>query len=137
MKREGRQHGMVRTYPIMPSPMNPGPNSASAAVDDSPPPPTAGVFTKVSRKPTNHSKFTGKCRVPRCNECHIHPCGKSKDKAKGTHKSRAGSHDVATGHLMWRLADRQHVSDSDGLSSATEISGYLVASNEYNDDDIW
>ncbi|MCL7031334.1 hypothetical protein MKW94_012994 [Papaver nudicaule] len=70
MKREGRQHGMVITYMIFPSPINPTPKSKIVNAVDSRP--TAGAYTKVSRKPTNHSKFTGK--------------NKSKDKAKGTQK---------------------------------------------------
>lgn len=49
----------------------------------------AGLFTKVSRKPTNQSKFTGKCGKARCLGCHIHPATKSKDKAKGTMKLRS------------------------------------------------
>ncbi|KAK9039585.1 hypothetical protein V6N11_014781 [Hibiscus sabdariffa] len=58
MKREGRQHGMVRTYRILPSPLNPKPESRFIQQFDLPP--TAGLFTKVPVKPTNHSKFTGR-----------------------------------------------------------------------------
>ncbi|CAI0374432.1 unnamed protein product [Linum tenue] len=83
---------------------------------------------------TPSSPAIGKYKVPRSEECHIHPCTKSKDKAKGTHKSRAMSHDVVASHT-WRLVDCQRVSDSDWFSSATEFSGYLVASKRYNDDD--
>ncbi|XAR51952.1 hypothetical protein NMG60_11006764 [Bertholletia excelsa] len=87
MKREGRQHGMVRSYRILPSPLNPRPDSRIVNRFDSPP--TAGLFTRVSAKPTNHSKFTGKCARPRCSDCHIHPATKSRDKAKGTQKIRS------------------------------------------------
>jgi hypothetical protein len=49
------------------------------------------LFSKVPSKPTNHSKFTGKCSKPRCTGCHMHPSCKSKDKTKGSHKVK--SHD--------------------------------------------
>ncbi|KAF1883801.1 hypothetical protein Lal_00012719 [Lupinus albus] len=84
MKREGRQHGMVRSHWILPSPLNRGPEARYVTRFDSPP--TAGLFVKVANKPTNHSKFTGKCTMSRCNCCHLHPSCKSKDKTKGTHK---------------------------------------------------
>ncbi|TKY66315.1 hypothetical protein E2542_SST09184 [Spatholobus suberectus] len=66
MKREGRQHGMVRSYRILPSPLNPRHNTRYITRFDSPL--TAGLFVKVSSKPTNHSKFTGKCGTPRCTD---------------------------------------------------------------------
>ncbi|PQP97108.1 hypothetical protein Pyn_12086 [Prunus yedoensis var. nudiflora] len=56
MKREGRQHGMVRTYGVIPDPLNPRPETRHENRFDSP---TAALFTKVATKPTNHSKFTG------------------------------------------------------------------------------
>ncbi|CAN0910328.1 hypothetical protein LINGRAHAP2_LOCUS26230 [Linum grandiflorum] len=122
---------MVRTYPILPSPINSRPTNTT---DGKSPPPTAGVFAKVSRKPTNHSKFTGKCGVPRCKECHIHPCTKSKDKAKGTHKSR--SQDVASNHRLvtWRVVDGGHLSHSNGFS-ASGMLDRLVDSDRYFDAD--
>ncbi|CAM8987105.1 unnamed protein product [Rhodiola kirilowii] len=57
MKREGRQHGMVRTYRILPAPLNQ--TNKLRFVNRIDTPPTAGLFTKVSSKPTNHSKSTG------------------------------------------------------------------------------
>jgi hypothetical protein len=81
MKREGKQHGMVRTYRILP---NPTPGTRFITRFDSPP--TAGLFTKVPSKPTNHSKFTGKCGTPQCSGCRLHPVSKSKNKSKGNHK---------------------------------------------------
>ncbi|KEH41462.1 hypothetical protein MtrunA17_Chr1g0171881 [Medicago truncatula] len=81
MKREGKQHGMVRTYRILP---NPTPGTRFITRFDSPP--TAGLFTKVPSKPTNHSKFTGKCGTPQCFGCRLHPVSKSKNKSKGNHK---------------------------------------------------
>ncbi|KAK4417846.1 hypothetical protein Salat_2197300 [Sesamum alatum] len=91
MKREGRQHGMVRTYPVLstPSPRCRHLNELSC-------PPTAGQFTKVSTKPTNHSKFTGKCCPPMCYRCHSRPVSKSMDKAKGAQKIRSGKVGDAT-----------------------------------------
>ncbi|GAU13129.1 hypothetical protein TSUD_174290 [Trifolium subterraneum] len=81
MKREGKQHGMVRTYLILPNPI---PGTRFINRFDSPP--TAGLFTKVSSKPTNHSKFTGKCCTPRCTGCRLHPVSKSQNKSKGNSK---------------------------------------------------
>ncbi|CAK8541202.1 unnamed protein product [Lathyrus sativus] len=81
MKREGKQHGMVRTYRILP---NPNPGTRFVTRFDSPP--TAGLFTKVPSKPTNHSKFTGKCGKARCTDCRLHPVSKSKNKSKGSLK---------------------------------------------------
>ncbi|OVA17587.1 hypothetical protein BVC80_1837g420 [Macleaya cordata] len=105
MKREGRQHGMVRSYMILPSPLNPTPKSKIVNKLDSRP--IAGLYTKVTSKPTNHSKFTGKCGAPRCTDCHSHPVNKSKDKAKGTQKLK--SCNVAMNHrsLAWRVVDKE------------------------------
>ncbi|GFP94084.1 hypothetical protein PHJA_001552800 [Phtheirospermum japonicum] len=82
MRREGRQRGMVRTFPVLSNL-----NELSA-------PPTAGLFTKAPSKPTNHSKFTSKYGRPKCRDCHIEPACKSKDKAKGTHKTRSTPLDI-------------------------------------------
>ncbi|QCE10865.1 uncharacterized protein LOC114185936 [Vigna unguiculata] len=102
MKREGRQHGMVRSYRILPSSLNPRPDTRIVTRFDSLP--TAGLFVKVSSKPTNHSKFTGKCGTPRCTGCHLHPACKSKGKTKGSQK-----------HKLWRVIDEPD-SDFFGLS---------------------
>ncbi|KAJ8615638.1 hypothetical protein MRB53_035010 [Persea americana] len=100
MKREGRQHEM----------------------------PTAGQYTKVPAKPTNHSKFTGKCGTPRCVECHTLPACKSREKSKGTQKLK--SCDVALDH---RLITRKGVDKRVGLinvgGSATGILGHLTDRN--------
>ncbi|XP_042497133.1 uncharacterized protein LOC122075965 [Macadamia integrifolia] len=88
MKREGRQHGMVRLH-IAGIPFVYGPIRSAKVFTQFESPVTAGNFMKVSSKPTNHSKFTGKCGRSRCNGCHSHPVSKSKDKAKGTHKEKA------------------------------------------------
>ncbi|TYH19802.1 hypothetical protein ES288_A05G381000v1 [Gossypium darwinii] len=90
MKREGRQHGMVRTYRVLPSPWNPRPEPRFVQQVNSPT--TAGLFTKVPVEPTNHSKFTGRCGRPRCLGCHMHPAFKSKDKAKGFSAARMLDH---------------------------------------------
>ncbi|CAL5191679.1 unnamed protein product [Lathyrus oleraceus] len=81
MKREGKQHGMVRTYRVLPNP-----NHGTRFVTRFDSPPTAGLFTKVPSKPTNHSKFTGKCGKARCTNCRLHPISKSKNKSKGSFK---------------------------------------------------
>ncbi|KAI8028744.1 hypothetical protein LOK49_LG01G04128 [Camellia lanceoleosa] len=133
MKREGRQHGMVRSYRVMPSPFNPRPDSRLINQFDSPP--TAGLFTKVSTKPTNHSKFTGKCTRPRCVECHLHPGSKSKDKAKGTHKLRSG--DVVSNHRLvsWRVVDAAKPGLNFPGFSASRVLDHLDNDDYWNEDD--
>ncbi|XP_077229128.1 histone-lysine N-methyltransferase trithorax-like protein [Tasmannia lanceolata] len=103
MKREGRQHGMVRSNRILP-PSWTKPKSKVINKFDSPP--TAGLYTKTPSKPTNHSKFTGKCGRTMCPGCHTHPVCKSSYKAKGTHKLK--SCDVAVNHRLasWRVVDK-------------------------------
>ncbi|OIW14439.1 hypothetical protein TanjilG_15352 [Lupinus angustifolius] len=120
MKREGRQHGMVRSYWIQPSSLNP--RSEARYVNRFDSPPTAGLFVKVANKPTNHSKFTGKCTMPRCNSCHLNPSCKSKDKTKGTHKLKHSP-----------IVDRPR-STFFGLS-ATELLNHL-SNNAYIDHEI-
>lgn len=128
MKREGRQHGVVRTYRVLPALLNPRPETRHVNKFDSLP--TAGLFTKVSTKPNNHSKFTGKCTKPRCTECHIHPACKSKDKTKGNQKLK--SSDVVANHRLvtWRVVDGRPGLNFSG-SSASEILDHL--SSDYYD----
>ncbi|WVZ06900.1 hypothetical protein V8G54_020246 [Vigna mungo] len=118
MKREGRQHGMVRSYRILPSPLNPRPDTRIITRFDTPP--TAGLFVKVSSKPTNHSKFTGKCGTSRCTGCHLHPACKSKGKTKGSQK-----------HKNWRVIG-QPDSDFFGLSATLTLDHI---SNDYPEDE--
>lgn len=131
MKREGRQHGMVRTCMVLPPPWNPRPDSRFNKFDS---PPTAGFFARVQQKPSNHSKFTGKCGKPRCNRCHVHPCCKSRDKTKGSQKQR--SHDVLSNY---RLTTWPVVAGRLGLSfngaSATEILDHLASIYRMDDDE--
>ncbi|PHU27800.1 hypothetical protein BC332_06132 [Capsicum chinense] len=126
MRREGRQHGMVRTFPVLPSPWNPKPEPRYIKKSDSPP--TAGLFTKVPSKPNNHSKFTGKCGRPRCTSCHIHPAGKSKDKTKGTYKLK-GRDDVVS-LVTWRVVDAKPGLNFSGFS-ATGILDHLDNYDEH------
>ncbi|XP_047310037.1 uncharacterized protein LOC124913669 [Impatiens glandulifera] len=125
MKREGRQHGMVRTYQVRPPEFYRGPQPRYNRSDS---PSTAGLFTKVSPKPTNHSKYTSKCRKPICNCCHNLPVCKSKTKSKGTQKLR--------------LVDAQGLNLS-GLSATlmldhltTDSSYYYFSLDEENDDHV-
>ncbi|XP_015870976.1 uncharacterized protein LOC107408124 [Ziziphus jujuba] len=115
---------MVRAHRILPSPLNPGPTTVNEFAS----PPTAGLFTKVSSKPTNHSQFPGKCGKARCNCCHMHPASKAKDKTKGTQKLR--SCDVVSNPrlLTWRVVEGRH-----GLN----ISGYFALGilDQLEDDD--
>ncbi|KAF5770030.1 hypothetical protein HanRHA438_Chr14g0665781 [Helianthus annuus] len=117
MKREGRQHGVVRSYPILPTPLS-RQRRYIKTVDSAS---VTGLFTKVSSKPTNQSKFTGKCATARCLGCHIHPVCKSKDKAKGTMKLRSS------------VSNRELISCSDG-TSAIDALAYLVSRESYDDD---
>ncbi|CAM8962504.1 unnamed protein product [Rhodiola kirilowii] len=128
MKREGRQHGMVRTYQILPSPLNT--RTINNIVDSTP---TAGMFTKVNpSKPTNHSKFTGKCGKARCSDCHLHPSCKSSEKTKGSYKLKAQNDDVSRLKLLsWRVVDsRPGMGMSFGSSSASEILAHLAEEAE-------
>ncbi|KAL8136582.1 hypothetical protein V2J09_002583 [Rumex salicifolius] len=107
MKREGKQHGTVRTFCILPtSPINqnrPVLRKASPTLGS---PPTAGIFTRVPTKPTNHSKFTGKCGRARCSDCHLHPSWKSKDKIKGARTKLRSTSGLDVGHgglIEWRV----------------------------------
>ncbi|KAK1271469.1 hypothetical protein QJS04_geneDACA004423 [Acorus gramineus] len=83
MKREGRQHGLVRTHKLIFSPDHPRPSNIRIANEVSGPA-MAGSFVKAPSKPTNHSKFTSKY-----SWSHVLPVSKSKEKAKGNHKFRS------------------------------------------------
>lgn len=122
----------------MPPPRNPRHNNGKM-FQGFDAPPTAGIHSKVSSKPTNHSKYTGKCRRARCQECHSHPISKSRSKAKGTYKLKAC--DVAWNHKLvsWRIVDvdKESMSDLRG-ASATEILSHLSGNCWYQgceDDD--
>ncbi|XP_010450629.1 PREDICTED: uncharacterized protein LOC104732747 [Camelina sativa] len=133
MKREGKQHGMVRTYRVLPPSLNPRPESK--LVNPLTSRPTAGLFTKVSSKPTNHSKFTGKCGQARCLECHMHPITKSKAKTKGSSKVR--SSDVSYKMLTWQVASGREARPGLKLSgfSATGILDLMSDDYGYDHDD--
>ncbi|KAG6412784.1 hypothetical protein SASPL_125472 [Salvia splendens] len=125
MKREGRQHGMVRTYPILSDRKQRGREELAS-------PPTAGLFAKISSKPTNHSKFTGKCGRSKCNDCHVHPASKSEDKVKGAHKMRSSSDVVSNYRLItWRVVDSASGFKVSGFS-ATGILDYLDRVDDYD-----
>ncbi|GAB4848034.1 hypothetical protein Ancab_002694 [Ancistrocladus abbreviatus] len=94
MKREGRQHGMVRTYFLLSNSSSDDSPESKRLISNFDSPATAGIFTRVSSKPTNHSKFTGKCGKPRCSGCRFHPVAKSRDKSKGAHKNRSQDIDL-------------------------------------------
>ncbi|KAK3410273.1 hypothetical protein EUGRSUZ_J02274 [Eucalyptus grandis] len=132
MKREGRQHGMVRSYRILPAPWNPRPNSRLVNRFDSPP--AAGLFMKAPSRPTNHSKFTGKCTRPRCADCHLHPACKFKDKTKGNNKNK--SFDVVSSPrlISWRVVDGRSCLNYSGIS-ATGLANHLAHAHEDYDDD--
>ncbi|KAH6831303.1 hypothetical protein C2S53_009498 [Perilla frutescens var. hirtella] len=137
MKREGRQRGMVKTHTILPAPWNPRPSQPSHPVLGLAP--TAGQFTKVSTKPTNHSKFTGKCGRPMCHECRFSPVSKSKDKVKGAQRLRSSS-DMVSNYksITWKVVYPASYMRVSGFS-ATSILDYLdnddYTDRCYGDDD--
>ncbi|KAL0351082.1 UNVERIFIED_CONTAM: hypothetical protein Sradi_4257400 [Sesamum radiatum] len=134
MKREGRQHGMVRNYLIQSNPLDPRPRRRT--LNELTSPPTAGLFTKVSTKPTNHSKFTGKCGRPMCRGCHSHPVSKSREKAKGAQKIKSASDVVSNYRLItWRVVDARPGLKLTGFS-ATSVLDYIdYMDRDYEADD--
>ncbi|KAL5991195.1 hypothetical protein ACLOJK_012101 [Asimina triloba] len=140
MKREGRQHGMVRSYMLLPAPWNPR-TPKTKVVNQFSSPPTAGGYTKVPSKPTNHSKFTGKCGRARCVGCHLHPACKSEEKSKGARKLR--SLDVSLNHrlIAWRVVDNGGAGFNCSGISATRMldylsGGYCEVEDDDDDDDV-
>ncbi|XWS40651.1 hypothetical protein CRYUN_Cryun17cG0013700 [Craigia yunnanensis] len=125
-----RQHGMVRTYRVLPSPWNPERRSVQR-LDSLP---VAGLFSNVPSKPSNHSKFTRKCGRPQCLECHLNPVSKSKNKTKGTQKFRTSNMVVSPRLTTWRIVDRRPGLKFSGFS-ATGILEYLYSVNEEDDHD--
>ncbi|KAL7232699.1 hypothetical protein ACSBR2_010665 [Camellia fascicularis] len=130
MRREGRQHGMVRTYPVLPMNTKPESRSRFNRFDS---PPTAGSFTKVAPKPTNHSRFTGKCGRPRCRGCHQHPASKSINKTKATHKLRSANLVSNCRLATWRVVDAKPGLNFPGFS-VSRVLDYLD-NNDYWDED--
>ncbi|KAL8132491.1 uncharacterized protein LOC141714094 [Apium graveolens] len=131
MKREGRPHGLVRSFCIIPSPLNP--NHHPRVINKLDSPPTAGLFTKVTSKPTNHSKFTGRCGKPKCSDCHVQPACKSKDKAKGSQKLKSTT-DVSTDckYMSWQVKDQTTNETKKSFEySATRILDRLA--NDYDE----
>ncbi|KAF3334908.1 hypothetical protein FCM35_KLT21512 [Carex littledalei] len=99
MRREGRQHGMVVHREIYS-----GFNKPKRLLNELKSVPTTKFMTRVSSKPTNHSRYTGRwsygCLCPRCGDRNATlPINKSRGKAKGTHKLRHYN-DVAVNHLL-------------------------------------
>ncbi|VFQ96850.1 unnamed protein product [Cuscuta campestris] len=126
MKREGRQHGLVPTCPVL-HPRPPQPKHIYSSC-------TAGPFARVSPKPTNHSKFTGKCARAKCLECHVTSAGKAKGKAKGTLKQRSADAVADNKSIAWRVGNHHHYKpchDVPGFS-ATGILDHL-AGVDYTD----
>lgn len=135
MKREGWQHGAVRVNR----------NKVLRLADDDAERVAAelrgGVYVRAPSKPTNTSRSTGKCRLPRCAGCHDHPVTKARDKAKGAHKLRAC--DVALNHRLvsWRVVDSDGawgagtgIPDYKG-ASASAVLAYLAGGNSWHEDD--
>ncbi|MQL83432.1 hypothetical protein Taro_015921 [Colocasia esculenta] len=120
MRREGRQHGWVRTRMILNPAQDPKPKRRCVNVLDAPP--AAGVFAKAPVKPTNHSKFTGRCSKPVCGECRHCPACKSSGKAKGAAKLRRL--DATPSCFLGRHG-----------ASATEVVGQLTGEDEEREEE--
>ncbi|XP_022752232.1 uncharacterized protein LOC111300931 [Durio zibethinus] len=130
MKREDCQHGMFRTYDVLPSPWNPEPGTRSGQRLSLPQ--VTGLFSNVPAKACNHSKFTGKCDRTQCLESHLNPVSKSKDKTKGTQKFRTSYKVVSPRLITWRrVVDRQPGLSVSGFSSM----GILEHLHSVNEDD--
>ncbi|CAH8386127.1 unnamed protein product [Eruca vesicaria subsp. sativa] len=125
MKREGKQHGMVKTLLILPPLPNTKPKSRWIPMTYNP---TSGSFAKVPSKPTNHSRSTGKCWSATCPECHSHPLSKSRVKSKGCSKMRAS--DVTYNMLTWQVPPG-------GTRPCLKLSGFSATGilNLMSDDD--
>lgn len=138
MKREGKHHGNVKSHPnktarfVEKLPNNSGKVEEARAADQ------AELLHLHRPKPTNGSRFTGKCKKPRCKSCHYHPVTKSKDKAKGAYKLK--SCDVALNHRLvsWRVVgDDLGVLDYKGASASAvlkDLAGSIYSSNYSCDD---
>ncbi|CAL9184422.1 unnamed protein product [Musa hybrid cultivar] len=125
MKREGRQHGIVRSSTILPQEFNP--RRKSKIVNCVGASPTTRFFTKAPSKPHNHSKCTSKCRTARCKGCHSNPMSKSGDKAKGAYKLK--SCDVVLNHQLvaWRVVNNSTSLPNYKVASASETLNHLYA----------
>ncbi|KAL5717842.1 hypothetical protein ACHQM5_010804 [Ranunculus cassubicifolius] len=114
MKREGRQHGMIRTHMILP-------NNKHYTQFQSPHHSNEGILGRVAAKPTNHSKSTWKV-------------GKSRGKDKGKGGQKVKAFDVGMNHRLvsWRVVDDKgyHGMNYVGVS-ASDVLGHL--SNYYHD----
>ncbi|CAN6449219.1 unnamed protein product [Victoria cruziana] len=121
MRREGRQHGHVRT--VIASPIKNRDVNRFESL------PTAGIFQKVSPKPTNHSKFTGAW----CYEGYrALPTTKSRGKAKGNHKLKCNDVSMNQKFIAWRVMDKRQQSNYIGLSAAEILDGLITDyPNEY------
>ncbi|KAK8587758.1 hypothetical protein V6N13_086731 [Hibiscus sabdariffa] len=89
MKREARQHGTFRTYPVQPSRRYPRPETHVQRLNSVPV--VAGSFSDVRSKASSHSDFTGKCGKSQWVQCHLNPVSKPNDKTKGTQKFRTSN----------------------------------------------
>ncbi|PON95255.1 hypothetical protein TorRG33x02_087770 [Trema orientale] len=126
MKREGRQHGMVRTYEILPSPLRPETRFVNRLTES---PATAGLFTPVS------SKFTGKCGKPRCSGCHLHPARKSKAKAKTRGNRKLKSKDVVSNHRLLTWLTGSKFSGFSASRVLDRLSSYHAYDNEEEEEE--
>eukprot|EP01018_Ginkgo_biloba_P021715 Gb_05015 [translate_table: standard] len=128
MKREGRQHGHVITHVTVRDR-----EVRNSARDGS------GCRQKMPSKPTNHSKFTGKCGRARCRGCHLDSVNKSKPKTKGEQKNR--SCDILTNYRMlsWRLVHTQGMGKSPSLcsgESATTMLAQFIGEDDFEPLDL-
>ena len=121
---------MVITHIVISPPFNS--KQKSRILNKLEPPVIAGVYAKVSSKPTNHSKFTGRCSKTMCSGCHLWPACKSKAKAKGHRKFRSlGFAGVLDYH------DDDDVHDDDNDDDDGTIGGEGDHKGDGDDDQEW
>jgi hypothetical protein len=145
MKREGRHHGNAKSHPnktaryiekLPSATVEIRANKTARSLEKLPPASVeigADQLQLLHPKPTNGSRFTGKCKKPRCKSCHYHPVTKSKDKAKGSYKLK--SCDVALNHKLvsWRIVgDDLGILNYKGASASAvlkDLAGSIYSSN--------
>ncbi|KAL1564260.1 hypothetical protein AAHA92_06627 [Salvia divinorum] len=123
MKTQGRQNAMVKTYPVISATWNTRPGLLRASNG----PTMVDQVTKVDTKPTNHSKFTGKCGRRTCNECYMFPpSSKSKDKkkAKGVQRLKSSFNVPDYRPTTWKVVDTKSSMKLSGFST-TDVLDYL------------
>ncbi|KAE8694138.1 hypothetical protein F3Y22_tig00110788pilonHSYRG00511 [Hibiscus syriacus] len=130
MKRGARQHSMVRTYPVHPSPRNPKPKTRHVPSLNSVP--VDRSFSNVTSKASSHSEFTGKCGKSQWVQCHMNPVSKSKDKTKGTQKFSTSN---MAGFKFSGISATAVLDYLDSINEEDEINDHHENDHDHDDDD--